>query len=65
MARKQTKGKKDVIALETEVKSVRLELSPETHRIFRIESAKEGMSMAAMAKKLVEEWISRRVRGGK
>jgi hypothetical protein len=65
MARKQTKGAKDMVGVESEVKSVRLELSPDVHKLFRIEAAKEGQSMAALAKKLVEDWISKRKAGGK
>jgi hypothetical protein len=64
MAQRKAKRTKPVIATEVEMKSVRLELSEEAHRQFRIESAKEGVSMAAMAKKLVEDWIAKR-RGGK
>jgi hypothetical protein len=60
MARKKVKESKPVIATELEVKSVRLELSPEMHRRFRIEAAKEGQSMAALAKRLVEDWLSKR-----
>ncbi len=60
MAQRKAKRTKPVITAEIEVKSVRLELSEETHREFRIESAKEGMSMAAMAKKLVEDWVAKR-----
>jgi hypothetical protein len=40
--------------------SIRLELDPATHRDFRIEAAKEGQSMAALAKRLAEEWVARR-----
>jgi ParG len=60
MARRQTKGKTPVIATDEEVKSVRLELPESVHREFRVEVAKEGMSMAAMAKQLVEEWLAKR-----
>ena len=53
------------VAEETELKLVRLELPPEVHKQFRIEAAKEGLSMAAMARRLVEEWTARRKAGGK
>jgi hypothetical protein len=63
MARKKAKESNPVIAAELDVKSVRLELSPDMHRRFRIEAAKEGQSMAALAKRLVEDWISKRKDG--
>lgn len=66
MARSKTKEAKSMPAtMEGEVKSVRLELSPDTHRDFRIEAAKEGQSMAALAKRLVEEWVAKRKGGSK
>jgi predicted HicB family RNase H-like nuclease len=65
MARKKVKETEAMIAADAEVKSVRLELSPDVHRDFRIEAAKEGQSMAALAKRLVEEWVAKRKAGGK
>ena len=50
MARRQSKGAKQMTAVESEVKSVRLELSPDVHRDFRIEAAKEGQSMAGRSR---------------
>ena len=41
-------------------KLVRLELSPSVHQDFRVESAKEGLPMALMARRLVEEWVAKR-----
>ena len=64
MARAKTKGAKNVIATEIEAKSIRLELPPDVHQQFRVEAAKEGMSMAAVARRLVEEYLKRKV-GGK
>jgi hypothetical protein len=49
---------------ETGLKLVRLEMPPEVHRQFRVESAKEGLSMAAMARKLIEQWTAARKVGG-
>jgi hypothetical protein len=46
---------------ETEAKSIRLELTPETHQAFRVEAAKEGKSMAAVARRLVEDYLKRKV----
>jgi plasmid stability protein len=64
MARAKAKGAKNVIATEIEAKSIRLELPPDVHQQFRVEAAKEGMSMAAVARRLVEEYLKRKV-GGK
>jgi hypothetical protein len=68
MARKRpaTGGRKmAAVAEETGLKLVRLELPPAVHRDFRVEAAKEGASMASMARRLVEEWTSKRKAGGK
>jgi hypothetical protein len=52
-----------MIAVETEAKSIRLELSPAVHQLFRVEAAKEGTSMAAVARRLVEEYLKRKATG--
>jgi hypothetical protein len=65
MARKQAKGTKVATVVEAKPQSVRLELPPDVHRQFRVESAKEGLSMAAVARQLVEEWVKERKAGGK
>jgi hypothetical protein len=65
MARKQTNETKPMIAVATEPKSIRLALSPEDHQRFRVEAAKEGLSMAAVARRLVEAYLSQRKTGGK
>jgi len=49
-----------MLAVETEPKSIRLELPADVHREFRIEAAKEGMSMASVARRLVEEYLAER-----
>jgi hypothetical protein len=54
------KGDKPMPAVEAEAKSIRLELSPDLHRQFRIEAAKEGISMAAVARRLVEDYLRRK-----
>jgi plasmid stability protein len=64
MARAKAKGAKNVIATEIEAKSIRLELPPDVHQQFRVEAAKEGMSMAAVARRLVEDYLKRKA-GGK
>jgi len=56
-----TEGRKmTTAAVETELKLVRLELPGKVHQQFRVEAAKEGVSMAAMARRLVEEWVAKR-----
>jgi hypothetical protein len=67
MARKQSQGGKTVPTVETteDVRAVRLELPLSLHKQFRIEAAKEDSSMAAIARRLVEEWMSKRKTGGK
>jgi ParG len=61
MARKKTTETKPMTTVEVEAKSIRLELSPETHQEFRVAAAKEGLSMAAVARRLVEEYLKRKV----
>jgi hypothetical protein len=36
---------------------------PDVHRQFRVEAAKEGLSMAAVARRLVEEYLKRKSAG--
>jgi plasmid stability protein len=52
-------------AVESEAKSIRLELPADVHQNFRVESAKEGKSMAAVARQLVEDWLRKRKGAGK
>jgi plasmid stability protein len=47
------------------LKLVRLELPYDVQKQFRVEAAKEGMSMAAMARRVVEEWVAKRTKGAK
>jgi len=59
-------GKKmSAVAKQTGLKLVRLELPSDVHGQFRVEAAKEGMSMAALARRLIEKWTANRKRGGK
>lgn len=57
---RKTKGGKPVNAVGTELKAVRLELSPETHKELRVEAAKQDMSMAALVRGLVEEYLAKK-----
>jgi hypothetical protein len=50
---------------ERGLKLVRLELPPDVQQRFRVEAAKEGMSMAAMARRVVEEWVAKRTKDAK
>jgi hypothetical protein len=70
MARKQTKGAKPMIAAtagasEEVLKAVRLDIPLSMHRELRIEAAKRDMSMAALVRGLVEEFLSKRKAGGR
>ena len=49
---------------EPATKLVRLVLPQSVHAQFRVEAAKEGVSMAGMARRLVEEWVAERTGGG-
>jgi hypothetical protein len=63
MAKRQTRTKApppEPEPDESELMLVRLELPKQLHQQFRVESAKEGRSMAKMARRLVEEWIEER-----
>jgi predicted HicB family RNase H-like nuclease len=64
MPRKQSTKGKPMNAVGTELKAVRLELTPEIHKELRVEAAKQDMSMAALVRGLVEEYLSKR-KGGK
>ncbi len=65
MTQKQSKGTGPMAVVEAGPKSIRLELSSEDHRRFRVEAAKEGLSMAAVARRLVKDYLSKRKGGGK
>jgi hypothetical protein len=63
MAKKQTEaeGKKmPAIAEETKLVLVRLEIPVNVQKQFRVEASREGLSMAKMARRLVEEWTAKR-----
>jgi predicted HicB family RNase H-like nuclease len=59
MPRKRSMEGKPVNATGTVLKAVRLELTPETHKQLRIEAAKQDMSMAALVRGLVEEYLKK------
>jgi hypothetical protein len=52
-------------ATGAELKAVRLELTPEEHRELRIEAAKHGMSMAAFARKAIQELLAAKRKEGR
>jgi hypothetical protein len=45
-----------------ELRAVRLELSPEVHRELRIEAAKADMSMSALVRELVENYLAKKTK---
>lgn len=55
MARKV--GKKMPATAKPEVKAVRLDLTPEAHRLLRMVAAHEGLSMASYARTLLERHV--------
>jgi predicted HicB family RNase H-like nuclease len=66
MAKKQAKVKGDMPATETELRAVRLELPPQIHAKLRIEAAKKDVSLASLARSVVEDYVTGRlVRRGK
>jgi hypothetical protein len=65
MPRKQSGKGKPVNAAGEELKAVRLELPLEMHRQLRMQAAKEEMSMAALCKRLVDEYLkTQKPKGG-
>jgi hypothetical protein len=65
MAKKTNTGARtemSTVVEEPSFKLVRLVLPQNVHGIFRVEAAKEGMSMAGMARRLVEGWVAERTR---
>jgi hypothetical protein len=62
--KKSAKGK-PMSAQGVELRSVRLDLDPPTHRALRIEAAKQEMSMAALVKMLVEDFLRKKTGGSK
>jgi len=57
--------KMPAIADEPKLMLVRLELPADVQRKFRVEASREGLSMAKMARRLIEEWTAQRRDGGK
>jgi hypothetical protein len=52
------KQEKAVQADEVPSKAVRLDLDPETHKRLRVEAAQRDMSMAALVRELVVDFLS-------
>jgi plasmid stability protein len=59
MARKKTTEKPDMQALEEKLRAVRLELPEDTHKLLRLEAAKRDVSLAALARELVEQSLKK------
>ena len=51
------------LAMKTKTKPVRVDLSPAVHSELRM-VADEEISMAALARKVVEEYVAKRTKGG-
>jgi predicted HicB family RNase H-like nuclease len=49
---------------EMRTKPVRVDLSPAVHKELRRAAADQEMSMAALARKVVEEYVARRAKDG-
>jgi hypothetical protein len=61
MAKKQPKGKVEMPATATELRAVRLELPPHIHAKLRIEAAKKDISLASLARSVVEDYVAGRL----
>jgi hypothetical protein len=57
--------KKMPAPVQAKTKPVRVDLALDVHQDFRVEAAKEGLSMTAMAKRLINEWVAKRKAGSK
>ncbi len=60
MGRKKKPEDKPMEAVANETKFVRLELPIESHRLLRLEAARQEMSMAELARTVVEEYLHRK-----
>ena len=60
MPHKKTEEGKPVNAQGVELRAVRVELPPDTHKDLRVEAAKHDMSMAAFVRQLIEEYLSKK-----
>ena len=65
MPRKPSEKGKLMNAAGEELKAVRLELPIGTHRQLRMQAAKEEMSMAALVKRLVDQYLKTKAKGDK
>jgi plasmid stability protein len=51
---------KPIDAAGTELKAVRVELSPAVHKQLRLEAARQDRSMAALVRVIIEAYLSKR-----
>jgi predicted HicB family RNase H-like nuclease len=65
MPRSKSKSGKPINAAGVELKSIRLELDPATHKALRVEAANHDKSMAAFVRTLVEDYFAKRKGSGK
>ena len=57
MAKKSAEKKNMPVAAEITLKSVRLDIPPDVHRLLRLVSADENMSMASYAREALERLL--------
>jgi predicted HicB family RNase H-like nuclease len=60
MPRNKSPEGKPVDAAGTELRAVRVELTPTIHKRLRLEAAKQDRSMASLVRVLVEDYLSHR-----
>jgi hypothetical protein len=63
MARKKTE-KPEMSAIEAKPKPIRLALPPDLHQQFRVEAAMQGTNMAILARRIIQEYLAKRSKGG-
>jgi len=60
MPRKKSPTGKPTDAAGTELRAVRVELTPAIHKHLRLEAAKQDRSMASLVRVIVEDYLSKR-----
>ncbi len=63
MPRKRSAEGKPVDVSGVELRAVRVELTPDVHKRLRLAAADEDMSMAALVRRLVEQYLAKPKRG--
>jgi len=60
MPRKLSPAGKPTDVEGTELKAVRVELTPDVHKRLRVEAARQDRSMASLVRVLVEDYLAKR-----